>query len=183
MPPWRRVTMRDTIFAETQIDIYQSTDIAALRARIDELGLKVEHQATWGKTVDEVIKTYVEPKLIQPTFIMDYPEEVSPFAKKKADQEGFVERFEQYIGGFEVGNAFTELNDPLDQYQRFKEQARQRAAGDAEAHQIDMDFIEALMHGMPPTGGLGVGVDRLVMLLTNQASISEVILFPQLRTY
>ncbi len=181
-PPWRRVTMRDAIFNATKIDIYQSTDMPSLRARIDELGLKVEHQATWGKTVDEVIKDYVEPKLIQPTFIMDYPEEVSPFAKKKADQEGIVERFEPYIGGFEVGNAFTELNDPIDQYERFLGQARQRAAGDVEAHQIDLDFIEAMTHGMPPTGGLGVGVDRLAMLLTDQASIREVILFPQLRT-
>ncbi len=181
-PPWRRMTMRDAIFNATQIDIYQQKDLAALGARSAELGLRVQSQPTWGKTVDEIMKNYVEPTLIQPTFIMDYPEEISPFAKKKSDQPGIVERFEPYIGGFEVGNAFTELNDPLDQYQRFMEQARQRAAGDAEAHQIDMDFIEALMHGMPPTGGLGVGVDRLVMLLTDQASIREVMLFPQLRT-
>lgn len=181
-PPWKRVTMHDAIMQGTKIDIYQYADLPSLRARISELGLKVEPQPTWGKTVDEVMKTYIEPQLIQPTFMMDYPEEISPLAKKKPDQEGIVERFEPFIGGFEVGNAFTELNDPIDQYARFAEQARQRAAGDAEAQQLDMDFIQAMMHGMPPTGGLGVGVDRVVMLLTDQASIREVMLFPQLRT-
>jgi len=181
-PPWRRVTMHDIILQETQIDIYKSADLSSLRARIAELGLKVEHQATWGKTVDEVMKTYVEPKLIQPTFLYDYPEEISPLAKKKPDQEGIVERFEPFIGGFEVGNAFTELNDPIDQFARFADQAQQRAAGDVEAQQLDLDFITAMMHGMPPTGGLGVGVDRLAMLLTDQHSIRDVILFPQLRT-
>ncbi len=181
-PPWKRVTMHDAILQGTQIDIFKHADLISLRARIDELGLKVEPQPTWGKTVDEVMKTYIEPLLIQPTFMMDYPEEISPLAKKKPDQEGIVERFEPFIGGFEVGNAFTELNDPIDQYARFAEQARQRAAGDAEAQQLDLDFIQAMMHGMPPTGGLGIGVDRVVMLLTDQASIREVMLFPQLRT-
>jgi lysyl-tRNA synthetase, class II len=181
-PPWKRVTMHDAVLQATQIDIFRVADLPSLRSKIGELGLKVDPQPTWGKTVDEVMKTYVEPKLIQPTFMMDYPEEISPLAKKKPDQEGIVERFEPFIGGFEVGNAFTELNDPIDQYARFAEQARQRAAGDAEAQQLDMDFIQAMMHGMPPTGGLGIGVDRVVMLLTDQASIREVILFPQLRT-
>ncbi len=181
-PPWKRVAMHDVILAGTKIDIFKQTDLSSLRARIGELGLKVDPHPTWGKTVDEVVKTYVEPQLIQPTFMMDYPEEISPLAKKKPDQEGIVERFEPFIGGFEVGNAFTELNDPIDQYARFAEQARQRAAGDAEAQQLDMDFIQAMMHGMPPTGGLGVGVDRVIMLLTDQASIREVMLFPQLRT-
>ena len=134
--------------------------------------------------MDELFKTLVEPTLIQPTFVMDYPEEISPFAKRKPDALGarVVERFEAFAGNLELGNAFTELNDPLDQYARFIEQAEQRKAGDKEAHQIDMDFIEAMMHGMPPTGGLGIGVDRMTMLLTDQASIREVILFPQLRT-
>ncbi len=181
-PPWKRVTIRDVIFDATGADIYVQTDLAALTARIDELGLKVERHPTWGKQVDELLSTFVEPTLIQPTFIMDYPEEISPFAKKKPDHPSIVERFEAFAGALELGNAFTELNDPLDQYSRFAEQAEQRRAGDVEAHQVDLDFIEAMMHGMPPTGGLGLGVDRMVMLFTDQASIREVILFPQLRT-
>ncbi len=181
-PPWRRLTIREAILKETIIDIEQDADLAALRRRIEQLGLKVESQPTWGKTVDELLSTFVEPKLIQPTFIMDYPEEISPFAKKIKDNPRFVERFEPFAGTLELGNAFTELNDPADQYQRFVEQAAQRQAGDREAHQVDMDFVIAMMHGMPPTGGLGLGVDRMVMLFTDQASIREVILFPQLRT-
>ncbi len=181
-PPWRRLTIRDAILNETAIDIEQDADLASLRRRIEQLGLKVEPQPTWGKMVDELLSTFVEPQLIQPTFIMDYPEEISPFAKKKPDNPRFVERFEPFAGGLELGNAFTELNDPADQYQRFVEQAGQRQAGDREAHQIDMDFVIAMMHGMPPTGGLGLGVDRMIMLFTDQASIREVILFPQLRT-
>ncbi len=180
-PPWKRITIRDAILSDTGIDIYEQSDLAGLRRRIEELGLKVELQPTWGKMVDELLSTFVEPRLIQPTFIMDYPEEISPFAKKKPDNPRIVERFEAFAGGLELGNAFTELNDPLDQYSRFVEQAEQRRAGDVEAHQIDMDFVEAMMHGMPPTGGLGIGVDRMVMLFTDQPSIREVILFPQLR--
>ncbi len=181
-PPWRRVTIRDAILEATKVDIDRDTHLDSLRGRIEELELHVETQPTWGKTVDELLSTFVEPKLIQPTFIMDYPEEISPFAKKKPENPRIVERFEPFAGGLEIGNAFTELNDPLDQYARFVEQAEQRRAGDAEAHQIDLDFIEALMHGMPPTGGLGLGIDRMAMLFTNQPSIREVILFPQLRT-
>lgn len=182
IPPWRRITIRDAILEAIRVDIYQNSDLASLRRRVEELGLKVEMQPTWGKMVDELLSTFVEPKLIQPTFVMDYPEEVSPFAKKKPNNPRIVERFEAFAGGLELGNAFTELNDPVDQYARFVEQAEQRRAGDVEAHQIDQDFIEALMHGMPPTGGLGLGVDRMVMLFTDQPSIREVILFPQLRT-
>jgi len=181
-PPWKRLSIHDAIMQQTQIDIFQSSDLKSLRAQIDELKLKVAPQPTWGKTVDELFSAFAEPKLIQPTFVMDHPEEISPFAKKKPDAEGIVERFEPYIGGFEVGNAFTELNDPVDQYERFLGQAKQRAAGDVEAHPIDLDFIQAMMHGMPPTGGLGIGVDRMVMLFTDQPSIRDVILFPQLRT-
>ncbi len=181
-PPWKRVTMRDLILETSGVDIYQYTDVAALRGRIAELGLKVESQPTWGKTVDALFGTYAEPTLIQPTFLMDYPVEISPFAKKKTDNPRIVERFEAFAGTLELANAFTELNDPVDQYERFMQQAAQRQAGDREAHPIDADFVEALMHGMPPTGGLGMGVDRIVMLLADQASIREVILFPQLRT-
>lgn len=181
-PPWPRVTMRDTILQTSGVDIYECGDLLALSRRIDELGLKVERHPTWGKMVDELFSTFAEPTLVQPTFLMDYPEEISPFAKKRPDNPKVVERFEAFAACMELGNAFTELNDPVDQYQRFLEQAEQRRAGDAEAHQLDEDFVEALMHGMPPTGGLGMGVDRMVMLLSDNASIREVILFPQLRT-
>ncbi|MCL5951880.1 MAG: lysine--tRNA ligase [Chloroflexi bacterium] len=181
-PPWKRLTIRDAILEATRIDIYQDADLASLRRRIEELGLKIEFHPTWGKMVDELLSTFVEPHLIQPTFIMDYPEEISPLAKKKPENARVVERFEAFAGGLELGNAFTELNDPLDQYARFMEQAEQRRAGDREAQQLDLDYVEALMHGMPPTGGLGLGIDRMTMLFANQSSIREVILFPQLRT-
>ncbi|MBM3129221.1 MAG: lysine--tRNA ligase [Chloroflexi bacterium] len=183
-PPWPRATMRDLILKTSGVDIYADADLPALRQRLAELNLKVEAKPTWGKQVDELFSVFAEPTLIQPTFVMDYPEEISPFAKKKPDTlcARVVERFEAFSLNMELGNAFTELNDPLDQYARFVEQSKQRDAGDKEAHPVDLDFIEALMHGMPPTGGLGVGVDRMVMLLTDQSSIREVILFPQLRT-
>jgi len=180
-PPWRRLTLRQAIKDETGIDIEAHPDLDSLWARIKELGLKVDLQPTWGKLVDELLSECVEPKLIQPTFIMDYPVEISPLAKRKPGSPHLVERFEVFIGGLELGNAFSELNDPLDQRERFAAQARSRAAGDEEAHPMDEDFIQALMYGMPPTGGLGIGIDRLTMLLTDQASIREVILFPQLR--
>ena len=180
-PPWPRATMRDLILKTSGVDIYADTDLLTLRQRIAALNLKVEAKPTWGKQVDELFSAFAEPTLIQPTFVMDYPEEISPFAKKKPDNPRVVERFEAFTLNMELGNAFTELNDPLDQYARFMEQAEQRNAGDKEAHPIDLDFIEAMMHGMPPTGGLGVGVDRMTMLLTDQSSIREVILFPQLR--
>lgn len=181
-PPWPRATMRDLILKTSGVDIYADTDLSSLRQRIAALNLKIEAKPTWGKQVDELFSAFAEPTLIQPTFVMDYPEEISPFAKKKPDNPRVVERFEAFALNMELGNAFTELNDPLDQYARFVEQSAQRDAGDKEAHPIDLDFIEALMHGMPPTGGLGVGVDRMVMLLTDQSSIREVILFPQLRS-
>ena len=181
-PPWPRATMRDLVLQTCGVDIYAETDLARLAARIEELNLKVERHATWGKQVDELFSTFAEPTLVQPAFVIDYPEEISPFAKKKPDNPRIVERFEAFGANMELGNAFTELNDPLDQYSRFMEQAEQRKAGDKETQPVDMDFIQAMMHGMPPTGGLGIGIDRMVMLLTDQASIREVILFPQLRT-
>ena len=146
-----------------------------------ELGVPVEAGAGWGKLVDEVVKTLVEPKLVQPTFLIDYPIELSPLTKRKPDDPRYVERFEAFAGGGEFANAYTELNDPLEQRERFVAQARLRAAGDEEAEQIDEDFLTALEHGMPPTGGLGIGIDRLVMLLAGVRSIREVILFPTLR--
>jgi lysyl-tRNA synthetase class 2 len=181
-PPWRRLSMRDAILEQTGIDIYEFLTLDALRGRVEESGLDVDPQPTRGTLVDEIFSEYVEPKLVQPTFITDFPLEISPLAKKKPDRPDLVERFELFIGGLELGNAFSELNDPLDQRERFLEQARQRAAGDEEAHPMDEDYVRALEYGMPPTGGMGWGIDRMVMLFTDQSSIREVILFPHLRT-
>ncbi len=181
-PDWQRCSLVESITEHTGIDISTITQQEALWEAIGAAGLNVERKATWGKQVDELFSTYVQPTLIQPTFVLDYPVELSPLAKRKPDMAGFTERFEAFIAGMEVGNAFTELNDPLDQEQRFLEQGRAYAAGDDEAHQMDFDFLNALMYGMPPTGGLGIGVDRLVMLLTDQSTIREVICFPHLRT-
>ncbi|MCL0102676.1 lysine--tRNA ligase [Dehalococcoidia bacterium] len=182
-PPWRRLTLRDAIKERSGIDFEAFPDASALEAGIRETGLSVDDGLNWGKLVDFLLSHTVEPHLIQPTFLLDYPVELSPLAKRKPGSERLVERFEAFAGGMEIANAFSEINDPLEQRERFKEQDRMRALfGDEEAERIDEDFLLALEHGMPPTGGLGVGVDRLVMLLTNQQSIREVILFPQLRT-
>ena len=180
-PPWQRITMRDAILNETDIDIMQFPDLPSLLKEAQRVGLKVERKLSWGKLVEEIFGEYVERKLIQPTFIYEYPREVSPLAKKKPGDPRVVERFEAFIAGAESGNAFSELNDPQDQRARFVELAQVKEAGDAETHPIDEDYIEALEHGMPPTGGLGLGIDRLVMLLTNQSAIREVVLFPSLR--
>lgn len=180
-PDWPRLPLVEAIRMHTGIDITQATDQETLWTAIRSVGLKVEPKATWGKQVDELFSTYVEPTLIQPTFVIDYPLELSPLAKRKPDMPDYTERFEGFVAGMELANAFTELNDPLDQEQRFLEQGRAYTAGDDEAHQMDTDFLNALMYGMPPTGGLGIGVDRLVMVLTDQPTIREVILFPHLR--
>jgi len=180
-PPWRRVTMRQAILEHTGVDILAAGSLEQLRSEITAKGIRLDAKPTWAKTVDELFGEEVQPALVEPTFVMEYPLELSPFAKRKPGDPRLVERFEGFIGGLEVANAFTELNDPLDQLERFQEQVRQRAAGDEETQPYDEDFITALMHGMPPTGGLGMGIDRLAMLLTGQSSIREVILFPQLR--
>ncbi|MFQ5857763.1 MAG: lysine--tRNA ligase [Anaerolineae bacterium] len=181
-PPWGRISMRDAVKEATGIDIERYTTLEELQEVIQDRQLAVDVQPTWAKLVDELFSEFVEPALIQPTFITDYPVELSPLAKRKPDAPHLVERFEPFAGGLELGNAFTELNDPLDQRVRFEAMHDEFAAGDEEAHPLDEDFLTAMMYGMPPTGGLGIGVDRLVMLLTNQSSIREVILFPQLRT-
>ena len=146
-----------------------------------KLKIEVDPQKDRGRLIDELISTFVEPNITQPTFLYDYPLEMSPLAKAKPDDDRLVERFEAFAGGMEIANAFTELNDPVEQRQRFWQQQKERHAEDEEVETIDEDFLLALEYGMPPTGGLGVGIDRLVMLLTTQPSIREVILFPQLK--
>jgi len=177
--PWRRVTMRDAIREETGIDIGELRErdglAAAIGERFDTDGL------SWPQLVDDLVSKAVEPKLIQPTFITDYPKELSPFAKDHRSEEGLVERFEAFVNGMEIANAFTELNDPDEQRARFEAQARYSAEGDEEAQPFDAAFVEALEHGMPPTGGLGLGIDRLTMILTGRRTIREVVLFPALR--
>ena len=144
------------------------------------LGIEVDPGKGRGRLIDDLLSTFVEPNLTQPTFLLDYPVDMSPLAKRKQGDDRFVERFEGFVAGMEVANAFTELNDPLEQRERFLQQQRERV-GDEEAEVGDEDFLQALEYGMPPTGGLGMGIDRVVMLLTNQQSIREVVLFPQLK--
>jgi len=180
-PPWPRLTLREAIIEYGGIDFINFPDVESLRTEMTRLGMEVDPQKDRGRLIDELISTFVEPKLIQPTFLIDYPVEMSPLAKLKPGDDRLVERFEAFAGGMEIGNAFTELNDPVEQRQRFIEQIKSRPGENEETWTIDQDFLLALEYGMPPTGGLGVGIDRLVMLLTGQQSIREVILFPQLR--
>ncbi len=179
-PPWRRVRLFDAIKERTGKDLY-GKDEAALRKIAGELNVEVEEFWGSGKIIDEIFSELVEPTLVQPTFVIDYPVELSPLAKRHRDDPKLVERFEPFFAGREVGNAFSELNDPLDQRERFEAQAELRALGDEEAQMLDEDFLRALEYGMPPTAGLGVGVDRLVMIYTDQPSIRDVVFFPQMR--
>lgn len=181
-PPWRRVTLRDVIREYSGIDYTQYPTAEALTSALRERGYDPPPKSTWGKLVDYLLGSQVEPHLIQPTFVLDYPRDISPLAKKKLDDPTHVERFELFIGGMEVGNAFTELNDPLDQEQRFLEMGRLYAPEDEEAHPLDEDYLLAQRYGMPPNGGFGMGIDRFTMLLTDQPSIRDVILFPHLRS-
>jgi len=180
-PPWRRVTMRDALIEHGGIDFEALRTREQLLEELQRRKFDVDPGWSWSKLLDEAVSHYVEPKLIQPTFLMDYPREISPLAKDKPGAPGLVERFEFFCAGFEMGNAYTELNDPVDQRERFETQARLAAAGLEEVETLDEDFLVALEHGMPPTGGMGMGIDRLVMLLTGNETIREVILFPQLR--
>ena len=179
-PPWRRITIIDSIKEQIGIDASEM-GIAELQKLAKENDIEVIGSEPRGKLIGMLFDNLIEPHLVEPTFITDYPIEISPFAKKKPDDNEFVERFEFFIGRLELGNAFSELNDPVDQRERFEQQAKQREAGDEEAHVEDDDFIRAIEYGMPPTGGLGLGIDRLVMLLTDQSSIRDVIFFPQMR--
>jgi len=180
-PPWPRLPMREAIRERCGVDFMAHYDVEALQEAARATGVHIEPVWGRGKVIDELLTAHVEPHLLQPAFVVDYPVELSPLAKRKVDEPGLVERFEVFMCGREVGNAFTELNDPIDQRERFEEQARLLAAGDEEAEVADEDFLQALEQGMPPTGGLGIGIDRLLMALTGVTSIREVILFPALR--
>ena len=180
-PPWQRIPMLEAIKQYTGVDFTEIKDDAAARGAAKGLGLNVEEGATRGSLINEVFEKFVEPKLIQPTFITDYPVEISPLAKRKSEDPAYTYRFEAFIYARETANAFSELNDPIDQEQRFRNQVEQRAAGDDEAHMMDEDYINALEYGMPPAGGLGIGIDRLVMLFTGSPSIRDVLLFPQMK--
>jgi lysyl-tRNA synthetase class 2 len=180
-PPWQRLSLREAILEHSGIDFVKFPTAVGLRDKMRMMKIEADPEKNWAKLVDELLSSCVVPKLIQPTFILDYPVSMSPLAKAKAGEERVVERFQAFAGGMEFGNAYTELNDPIEQRKRFEEQLKERQADDKEKWTIDEDFLAALEYGMPPTGGLGIGIDRLVMLLTNQQSIREVILFPQLR--
>jgi lysyl-tRNA synthetase class 2 len=180
-PPWRRITMRDALIEHAGIDFEEFRTRDKLLEELHRRKIEVDDGWSWGRLLDEAVSHYVEPKLIQPAFLIDYPKEISPLAKSKTGDPHIVERFEVFCAGFELGNAYSELNDPVDQRERFEIQARLAAAGLEEVETLDEDFLVALEHGMPPTGGFGMGIDRLVMILTGNTSIREVILFPQLR--
>ncbi|MDX6583751.1 MAG: lysyl-tRNA synthetase, class [Solirubrobacterales bacterium] len=177
-PPWRRVTLRAAIEERTGIDILEHPTREALAEAMDS---EASPEEGWGKLVDGLFSKQVEPTLVQPTFVFDYPVEMSPFAKRHRDDDRLVERWEPIVGGVEIGNAFTELNDPDEQRRRFEQQAEELRRGDQETQPFDESFIEALEYGMPPTGGVGLGIDRLVMLLTGARSLREVVLFPAMR--
>jgi lysyl-tRNA synthetase class 2 len=176
-PPWRRVKLVDALAAQG----VWSEDEPELRALLDARGVETGLDRTWAQLVDHALSHLVEPALIQPTFLLDYPVELSPFARATDDEPRIVERFEYFIAGMELGNAFSEINDPVEQAERFRLQETQRAAGDETAEEGDPDYVEALSYGMPPTGGIGLGIDRLAMLFTGRETIRDVILFPALR--
>ncbi|EPG75349.1 lysine--tRNA ligase [Leptospira fainei serovar Hurstbridge str. BUT 6] len=180
-PPWRRVKYVDIIKEYSGIDFSQIKTLEEAKEKASAIKVDASKCHSIWKVADEVFSEKAEPNLIQPVFVTDYPKELSPLAKSHPDNPDYVERFEPYIVGREIGNAFSELNDPFDQKERFEEQVKQREAGDDEAFMMDEDYIRALEYGMPPTGGLGIGIDRLVMLLTNSHSIRDTILFPLMR--
>jgi lysyl-tRNA synthetase class 2 len=182
-PPWKRVSLRQELINRGGIDIDEFPDDASLAAEAVRRGLEAAPRQSRGRLVDQLISTFVEPHLIQPTFLLDYPVEMSPLAKAKPDAPGYVERFEAFAAGMEIANSYSELNDPAVQRQRMEDQQHlAQVMGDDEADRLDEDFLLALEYGMPPTGGLGMGIDRLVMLLAGQTSIRDVVLFPQMRT-
>ena len=180
--PWRKITMNEIVKEKNNLDFESFKTFEEAKIAVNKLGIQIpEACRTIGKLLNEVFEQTVEETIIQPTFILDFPVEISPLAKPHRTKENVVERFELYIMGRELANSFSELTDPIDQRERLEKQAIKKAAGDLEAHNIDEDFLTALEYGMPPTGGLGIGIDRLIMLLTNSASIRDVIAFPLLK--
>ena len=178
---WPRLSLHGAIEQRTGIDILATEDLASLREATRKAGHHPSDAPTWGVLVDDLFSEHVEPHLIQPTFITDHPVELSPLAKRSSVDPRLVERFEPYAAGMELGNAFSELNDPVDQRERFEEQAKAGAKGDEEAHPVDESYLLAMEYGMPPTGGLGIGIDRLVMVLANAPQIRETVLFPHVK--
>jgi lysyl-tRNA synthetase class 2 len=181
-PPWERMDLRSALIEFTKIDIEQHPTAESLREIMVANGHEPAKQSTRGKLIESLLTKYVEPASVQPIFIYDYPRDISPFAKGTPEDPQTVERFEAFIGGMEICNAFTELNDPIDQEARFREVGRDYEVGDEERHPMDEDYLQAMRYGMPPNGGFGMGIDRLTMLLTDQSTIREVILFPHLRS-
>jgi lysyl-tRNA synthetase class 2 len=180
-PRWKRVHMVDAIKEAAGVDFWPEMTDEEARELAKKHNVPVKDTMSYGHVVNEFFEHFVEEKLIQPTFVYGHPLEISPLAKKNPEDPRFTDRFELFIVGREHANAFSELNDPIDQRERFEEQLKERAEGNDEAHMMDEDFVEALEYGMPPTGGLGIGIDRVVMLLTNSPSIRDVLLFPQMR--
>lgn len=181
IPPWPRLSIRQGLIDFAGIDIVDYPTIESLETLLKEREIPFRPGSPRGKLIGILMETYIEPRLIQPTFLCDYPRDISPLAKNVPGDPSTVERFEIFIGGVEMGNAFTELNDPLEQEKRFMEMAKAYAADDEEQHPMDHDFVRSLAYGMPPTGGMGIGIDRLVMMLTGKNTLREVILFPHLR--
>jgi len=182
MRRWERETLAGSIAARLDgLDVLANRSLESLQAAMRERGMEIPDEPNWAALVDYLVSKHVEPTLIEPTMLHDYPVELSPFAKRHREHDGLVERFEAFAEGIEFCNAFSELNDPDDQRARFEEQVRHAAAGDESAPPFDHDYIYALEHGMPPTGGIGIGIDRLVMLLTGRRTIREVVLFPALK--
>ncbi|MDP6050208.1 MAG: lysine--tRNA ligase [SAR202 cluster bacterium] len=181
-PPWTRLDLRKEIKSKTGIDFLKSNDVESLSQAMESIGINVDKQVSWGGMIDKLISSAIEPYLTQPVFLVDYPVEMSPLAKAKQEDPRLAERFEGFIAGMEICNAFTELNDPIDQRTRLEKQEELRIQfQDEDMDRLDEDFLTALEYGMPPTGGLGLGIDRLVMLFSGKTSIKEVVLFPQLR--
>ena len=180
-PGFKRISMTDAIKEKTGIDFASQMTFEEAKALADEHGIEVEPHFQYGHIINAFYEKYVEETIVEPTFVYGHPIEISPLAKKNLEDPRFTQRFELFICGHEYANAFTELNDPIDQYERFANQLKEKELGNDEANEMDLDYVEALEYGLPPTGGMGMGIDRLVMLLTGQESIQEVILFPQMK--